>query len=212
VCQHRSSVFGSPEAQELRLLLRALAAPGDTMAVRAAQTTAVIGKRLGELIALADDTSAMQQVVNHMQALHEAWAQRGVLTALEQLLMAVAPRLLALTDGERRMSNYLQLAELLASAEAQCFGMDSLVRWLDQRVADAAENSASNTEDQSQLRLESDANLVRITTVHAAKGLQYPIVIMPFALWLGTPKRNSPPTKPPLHFHDGDGNACIDLL
>src|SRR5699024_857254 len=35
---------------------------------------------------------------------------------------------------------------------------------------------------------------------------------MPFALWLRTPKQNSPPTKPPLHFHDGDGNACIDLL
>ena len=209
VCQHRDSVFASEEADDLRLVLRAMAAPDDAMAVRAAQPTALIGKRLADLIALADDDHAMQQAIERFHVLHEAWASRGVLTALERLFVDCAPALLALTDGERRMSNYLQLGELLANAEAECFGMASVVRWLDERIAAAVEGTASAVDDDSQLRLESDADLVRITTVHAAKGLQYPIVFMPFALWLGTA---GAPDKPPLIFHDDNGHALIDLV
>ncbi|MES1925540.1 exodeoxyribonuclease V subunit beta [Salinisphaera sp. T31B1] len=209
VCQHRDSVFATEEAHDLRLILRAMAAPDDAMAVRAAQPTALLGKRLADLIALADDDHAMQQAIERFHVLHEAWATRGVLTALERLFVTAAPALLALTDGERRMSNYLQLGELLAGAEAECFGMASLNRWLDERIAAAVEGSASAIEDDSQLRLESDADLVRITTVHAAKGLQYPIVFMPFALWLGTA---GAPDKPPLIFHDERGRAMIDLV
>jgi len=209
VCQHRDSVFATEEADDLRLVLRAMATPDDAMAVRAAQPTALIGKRLADLIALADDDHAMQQAIERFHVLHEAWATRGVLTALERLFVACAPELLALIDGERRMSNYLQLGELLANAEAECFGMASLVRWLDERMAAALEGTASAADDDSQLRLESDADLVRITTVHAAKGLQYPIVFMPFALWLGTA---GAPDKPPLIFHDANGHAMIDLV
>ncbi|MES1939004.1 exodeoxyribonuclease V subunit beta [Salinisphaera sp. T5B8] len=209
VCQHRDSVFASAEADDLRRVLRAMATPDDAMAVRAAQPTALIGKRLADLIALADDDHAMQQAIERFHALHEAWASRGVLTALERLFVACAPALLALTDGERRMSNYLQLGELLASAEAECFGMASVVRWLDERIAAALDGTANAIDDDSQLRLESDADLVRITTVHAAKGLQYPIVFMPFALWLGTA---GTPDKPPLIFHDDNGQAMIDLV
>lgn len=208
VCQHRESVFASDEAVDLRLILRAMAAPDDAMAVRAAQPSALIGKRLAALIELADDDHALQLAIERFHTLHESWRRRGVLSALEELFVDAAPGLLALTDGERRMSNYLQLGELLATAEAECFGMASLNRWLDDHIAAAAQGTSA-TDDASQLRLESDADLVRITTVHAAKGLQYPIVFMPFALWLGTA---GTPDKPPLIFHDDEARARIDLI
>ncbi|HET7314508.1 exodeoxyribonuclease V subunit beta [Salinisphaera sp.] len=216
VCQHRDSVFASEEAGDLRLILRAMAQPDDAAAVRAAQPTALIGKRLADLVALADDDHAMQEAIEHFHALHEAWARRGVLSALEDLFVAAAPGLLALTDGERRMSNYLQLGELLAGAEAECFGMASVARWLDDHIAAAEDGSLAGPEDESQLRLESDADLVRISTVHAAKGLQYPIVFLPFAPWLGTWSDKNRPDKPPLIFHPQTGNddnrALIDLV
>lgn len=213
VCQHRQSVFASAEAADLRLVLRAMAQPDDAAAVRAAQPTGLIGKRLADLVALADDDHTMQQAIERFHALFDAWSKRGVLSALEDLYITAAPDLLALTDGERRMSNYLQLGELLANAETECFGMASVVRWLDEHI-DAAQSNTLEAEDQSQLRLESDADLVRITTVHSAKGLQYPIVFLPFAQWLGTAGK---PGKPPLVFHQAsaDGSqsqAMIDLI
>lgn len=213
VCQHRESVFSSIEAADLRLILRAMAQPDDVMAVRAAQPTALLGKRLADLIALADDDHAMQLAIERFHALYEAWRRRGVLSALEDLFVAAAPGILALTDGERRMSNYLQLGEMLANAEGECFGMASLVRWLDDHIA-AADNGTLGADDESQLRLESDADLVRISTVHASKGLQYPIVFLPFAPWLGSAGSAD---KPPLIFHAQDeaadsSQALIDLV
>lgn len=203
VCQQQASVYGSAEAAELQLLLRAMLEPDDARAVRAAQTGLLLGKRLADLIALADDDQALQQAVAQFHELHEDWRRRGILSALEKLLIQAAPRILALTDGERRMTNFLQLGELLAHTEAETFGMASLLHRLDEQVEDTREGTSGQNES-NQLRLESDAGLVRISTVHAAKGLEYPIVFMPFAPWLGQWSQNKGPHKPPLVFHKSE--------
>src|SRR5690606_21344747 len=84
-------------------------------------------------------------------------------------------RLLALVDGERRISNYLQLAELLQEAQRQALGLHGLVDWLGRAIAGADAN------DEAQLlRLESDARRVQIVTLHKSKGLEYPLVFLPF--------------------------------
>ena len=49
------------------------------------------------------------------------------------------------------------------------------MRWLAQEVAQPNGQSASQ-----QLRLESDLHLVQIVTIHKSKGLQYPLVWLPF--------------------------------
>src|SRR5699024_7651688 len=147
VCQHQQSVYKSHEAEDLYMVLRAMAAPDDVRAVRAAQPSALIGKRLGDLIRLADDDQALQQAIAQAQELHETWAAGGVLSALEQLFISAAPRLLAIADGERRMSNYLQLGELLAHAEAASYGMHSLVRRFGQRIEAATAGATLADED-----------------------------------------------------------------
>ncbi|MBH02997.1 MAG: exodeoxyribonuclease V subunit beta [Xanthomonadales bacterium] len=214
VCQQRQSVYASAEADDLKRVLAAMAHPDDPLAVRAAQPTGLIGKRLADLIEMADDDAALQSAIERFHELFVAWQRRGVLSALESLFIAAAPGILALTDGERRMSNYLQLAELLAEAETTCYGMDSLVHWLAAQIA-AAEAGTLGNEDESQLRLETDADLVRISTIHAAKGLQYPIVFLPFALWLGQSHGDRRPDVPPFVFHpeiDGARPAMIDMI
>src|SRR3546814_3112228 len=89
-----------------------------------------------------------------------------------------------LLDGERRLTNYLQLAELLQDAQSRALGLHGLVDWLGNAIADA------NANDESQLlRLESDAHRVQVVTLHKSKGLEYPLVFMPFAA-IGSPTRN----------------------
>tara|TARA_B100002049_G_scaffold119121_1_gene88038 strand:+ start:14794 stop:18483 length:3690 start_codon:yes stop_codon:yes gene_type:complete len=214
VCGQRHSVYASAEAADLRYVLAAMAHPDDPLAVRAAQPTGLIGKQLSDLIAMADDDTALQAAIERFHTLYLAWQRRGVLSALETLFIDVAPKILALVDGERRMSNYLQLGELLAEGEAECYGMDSLVHWLDHQIA-AATAGTLGSEDESQLRLETDADLVRISTIHASKGLQYPIVFVPFAHWLGQSQGDRRPDVPPFVFHpdiDGERPAMIELI
>jgi exodeoxyribonuclease V beta subunit len=88
----------------------------------------------------------------------------------------VIENLLRFPDAERRITNVLHLAELLAAASrAEHLGMAQLVQWLEKRRA-----SDAAAADEFQLRLESDEDAVQIITIHRAKGLEYPIVFCPF--------------------------------
>jgi exodeoxyribonuclease V beta subunit len=87
-------------------------------------------------------------------------------------------RLLAYPDGERRVTNLSHLLELMHRDTARG-GMVAALEWLaDKRAA------PGNKNEEELLRLESDENLVKILTVHAAKGLEFPLVFCPY-LWDG---------------------------
>ena len=88
----------------------------------------------------------------------------------------IAENLLASESGERRLTDLLHLGELLQEAAAQLDSEHALVRWLAQQVAQPNHQAASQ-----QLRLESDRHLVQIVTIHKSKGLEYPLVWLPFA-------------------------------
>ncbi|MCC5863239.1 MAG: PD-(D/E)XK nuclease family protein, partial [Gammaproteobacteria bacterium] len=79
-----------------------------------------------------------------------------------------------------------------------------LQRWLAGQRAHAGDGAPG---DDAQLRLESDEALVRIATVHAVKGLQFPVVILPYAPFLGT--GGGAPGTPPVRWHEEDGGEWL---
>ena len=204
VCLHQASVFTSGEALDLLRVLQAAAVPADESAVRTALATPLLGYRLGDLIAFTEDEPGWQAVIDRFQGAHERWRTAGVMALLQPLFQEAAPRLLTLEDGERRMTNYLQLGELLQEAAGETFGFAGLIRWLEEAIRNPDQGTTGETE---QLRLESDDALVRIATVHKVKGLQYRIVFLPYGPFLGTMGQ---PDKPPYAFHDEHGRACLD--
>lgn len=204
VCLHQSSVFESDEAGDILHILQAAANPADGGLIRAALAGACLGSRLSDLLAMEENPSRWQEQIRSFQQAHERWRATGVLAMLQPLIQDSADRLLALDDGERRLSNYLQIAELLAHAETETYGIAGLLRWLRQSILEAGDN---RDRDAEQLRLESDEASVRITTVHKAKGLEFPVVFIPFAPWLGAA---GSPDKTPYHLHDEHRNLLID--
>ncbi len=95
---------------------------------------------------------------------------------------ACEARLLERLDGERRLTNVLHVAELLQNAAVESHrGPLALIEWL-HRVRRDALSRGGMAADAEQIRLESDAKRVKITTIHQAKGLEYPVVYCPF-LW-----------------------------
>ncbi len=177
VSQVRASVFESEQAEELLRVLLAIAEPTDERRLRAALTTAMAGIDAAELDAWTRDELRWEATLDQVQAFHALWLARGFMPMFRSLLHAwkVAPRLLALPDGERRMTNLLQLAELMQNAAREHVGMENLLRW----YTDQCRQPDGQSEEQ-QLRLESDEALVKIVTIHKSKGLEYPVVFLPF--------------------------------
>lgn len=172
------SVFAGSEAQDLVLWLGAVAAPRDARAVRAGLATRLLDLSLDELGWLAADDEAFDARCEQLRALQSVWQTQGVLAMLRQTLhqFDLPARWLTETGGERRLTNYLHLAELLQTASAQLEGEHALIRWLTMQCAGEGSHS-----DEQIVRLESDADLVKVVTVHKSKGLEYPVVFLPFA-------------------------------
>ncbi len=173
----QDSVFASGEAQDLLLWLRAVAAPLDALAVRAGLATPMMGLSFDELAWLASDDEAFDARSELLKELHSLWLRLGVLAMLRQTLyrFELPARWLRDMGGERRLTNYLHLAELLQGASAQLEGEQALIRWLATQI-----ESPGAAGDAQIVRLESDADLVKVVTVHKSKGLEYPLVCLPF--------------------------------
>lgn len=177
----QDSVFNSDEARDLVHWLRAVASPLDVRLVRAGLATRTLGLSLDELAWLAASDEALDARSEQLRSLHAIWQSQGVLTMLRQTLhqLNLSARWLAEPGGERRMTNFLHLCELLQAASFQLDGEQAMIRWLESQIQQAQQSSASSEEQI--VRLESDADLVKVVTVHKSKGLEYPIVFLPFA-------------------------------
>ncbi len=173
----KQSVYDTPEAQDLLLWLEAVADPENTQRLRVALALPLLDLSHQELDAFNRDENAWEEQLASFQDLSRRWRRQGVLAMLHHSIhrFAIARKLLRHPDGERRLSNLLQLGELLQSASATREGPEALIHFL--REAIAAKHDQS---DAHILRLESDAELIRVVTIHAAKGLQYPLVFLPF--------------------------------
>ncbi len=181
-----TNVYKSTEATDLWRMLRAVASPHKINDVRTA-----IGSRLWmlnwqELPATLQDESQWEPLLDQFHQWHALWQQHGVLPMLHHWLHSqqVAQRLLAQADGERRLSNLLHLGELLQHAAQSLQGEHALVRFLGEQI-----QSPHHDSDAQQARLETDALCVKVITYHKSKGLQYPLVFVPFAGAFGVEKK-----------------------
>ncbi|CAI07654.1 ATP-dependent exoDNAse beta subunit [Aromatoleum aromaticum EbN1] len=200
----QQSVFHSPDAEELERVLVAIAEPAHLPLLSAALATAPMGFDAAALDALAADEAELLRVIARFTELREVWLARGLGVMLRRWIVqeGINARLLARDDGERRLTNLLHLAECLHEAAADHPSPDALLRWFATRRREAGASEAT------QVRLESDRNLVQIVTIHRSKGLEYGVVFCPF-LWDGFPGRGDDGEG--CVYHDADGGLLLDF-
>ncbi|MBI9086779.1 MAG: exodeoxyribonuclease V subunit beta [Desulfobacterales bacterium] len=173
----KDSIFDGREAVSLFYLLCACAAPERERRLKTALATEIIDLPLEQIDGLNRDESAWEAQIERFREYRRIWQCQGVLPMLRRLLgeFNVAARLLSMAGGERTLTNFLHLAELLQAAASRLDGEQALIRWLAEQIA-----QPGSGDDEQILRLESDAQRVRVVTVHKSKGLEYPLVFLPF--------------------------------
>ncbi|WP_313344983.1 exodeoxyribonuclease V subunit beta [Stenotrophomonas sp.] len=175
VAAGKQSLYATVEAHDLRLLLLALLQPADEGRLRAALSTVLLGEDAHGIDAMEREGDAQRGFQVRLLLWRERWQRGGPFAVIADLCAEHAERLLGLLDGERRLTNYLQLGELLQQASTHTLGMHGLLDWLQVQMAHADQD-----DEQQLLRLESDARRVQIITLHKSKGLEYPLVFLPF--------------------------------
>ncbi|EJL05392.1 exodeoxyribonuclease V, beta subunit [Pseudomonas fluorescens Q2-87] len=200
----KDSVFASQEARDLLTWLRACAEPDVERPLRAALASITLNLPLTELERLNQDELAWEARVMQFRRYRTVWRTQGVLPMLRRLLhdFELPQALMARSDGERVLTNLLHLCELLQQAAGELDGEQALIRHLSEHLA-----LSGQAGEEQILRLESDEQLVKVVTIHKSKGLEYPLVFLPF-ICSSKPVDGS---RLPLHYHDEAGRAQISL-
>ena len=178
ILSHQESIFQSHEISEIYLVISAIVSYEKETRIKAALTTDMMGYTCDDLIQLQADENQWEECILSFRMYHRMWLQNNFIRMFMFFLQKqkVRPRILSFPDGERRLTNIMQCAELLYQETLnKNLTMNDLLNWINRKRFDSKEIS-------EELRLETDENAVQIATLHKSKGLQYPIVFCPF-LW-----------------------------
>jgi exodeoxyribonuclease V beta subunit len=179
-----STILTTAEAKEMLCLLYAL----ETHVIGKINQAMIAGIA-GFSIATLEDIDE-ESLVERFRYWHSMWVEKGIYVALQSVFACfdITNRLLQSSsdDGERKLSNYIQLAEILHQTESRlkCRPAE-LVNWLHKATEGKREEG-----DEYEQRIESDAEAVQIITIHKSKGLEFNIVMAPFLELEHTFKKN----------------------
>jgi len=188
VLQTDESIFDTAEAEAVCHILRALLNPGNLTLLANALVTPLVGLTASGMEQLRGSEQELSKWGERFYAWRDLWRDRGFIAFWRRLLdeLDALPRLAGRITGERQVTNYLHLGELLHD---QCVtahaGPEHLLRWLEKQIT----HEKWRDDNETQLRLETDAAAVQLCSIHKSKGLEYPIVYCP-TLWqiYGGPK------------------------
>ena len=197
------NIFDSHEAMEIEKVLLSIAEPDNMGYLRAALTMDMLGAKGEDFRTWQRDIRLWENRLTRIREYSRAWRRSGFMRMFQMMSSRekIRQRLLSFPDGERRLTNVLQMAEILhQESSQQNLGVAGLLRWLAEQ-----RDPQSPRLEQHQLRLESDKDAVKIVTIHKSKGLEYPVVFCPYG-WEGSLLRDND-----ILFHQPDGNQRLTL-
>ncbi|RLB08755.1 MAG: exodeoxyribonuclease V subunit beta, partial [Deltaproteobacteria bacterium] len=197
-----TDVFDSWECDELITVLKGIASYNRESYLKAALGTDIIGLKAEQIELLSE--AEWESYIKRFQRYYELWKNSGFICMFRHFLNQeqVIPRLMRFEDGERRCTDLLHLMEIVHEAEKEhMLGIEGVIKWLDSQ-----KKGSSSKAEEYQLRLESDESAVRVITIHRSKGLEFPIVFIPFA-WDTIDERVF--SKRPVIFHSLKDHAYV---
>lgn len=199
----KGSLFASPQALDVLRVLNGIWHGNDVRKVASALRSPLFGYSHQQLVAMLhnEDDGLWEQTIARLQTLKQMWLKQGVMSMLMHLLQTdyVADD----QQPERALTNYLHLSEVLQQTSTGFPQPEQLLLWVMKQI----EQPESN--DTLVQRLESDAQLIQIITQHGSKGLEYPIVFVPFASDYRDPSKAGQVLDTCCRFYDEQKNQIV---
>ncbi|WWO97830.1 MAG: exodeoxyribonuclease V subunit beta [Candidatus Dasytiphilus stammeri] len=175
---NQQSIYNTPEAHDILLLLKAILNPKSLTLLRSALATSIFGLEHDIIENISNNNSSLDLFVKKFVKYRNIWSKYGVLTVLRQVMANnITDNILLSDNGKQKLIYISHISDLLQEASFKLNSEYALVRWLEQQIA-----QSNNQKKSHPVPLEEDTNVVQIVSIHKAKGLEYPIVWLPFLI------------------------------
>ena len=194
-----SSVLLTEAGEAWLTLLEVLEQPHRAARVRSVALTPFVGHTAEQLDDGGD--ALTDEVGERARRWLDLLRARGIAAVHEAVVAdGLAARVLATPGGERRLTDLTHLAQVLHEvSHRERLGLPGLLEWL------RAERRRAVASSERTRRLDTDARAVQFVTIHASKGLQYPVVHLPLMFDRWVPDETTP------LFHDEAGRRALDV-
>ncbi len=199
----RSNLFQSKQAKQVHALLAAVLHVENDSTFIAGLCCGLLGFKPLKLYQLQQDEQAYQQLKYAFVDYRKQWQQQGFIAMAINLMQQRF--VLGNEDKDRTLTNALHLFEILQSASQRFHQPEELLHWLARQI------SLDNPESEAELRLESDGDLIRIVTQHGSKGLEYPVVFIPFVTRHKDPLKFGNKSVSYIEYHNEQGELQLSL-
>ncbi len=199
----RTNLFHSVQAKQVLALLSGILQLENERIFIAGICSGLLGIEAKSLFQLQQDELAYQALKFAFIDYRQQWQRQGFIAMAVNLMHQHF--VICELDKDRILTNLLHLFEIIQSASQRFHQPQELLFWFEQQVR------LENPEAEAELRLESDENLLRIVTQHGSKGLEYPIVFIPYASRHKDPLKFGLKSVSYLEYHDEQGQLVLSL-
>jgi exodeoxyribonuclease V beta subunit len=172
----KDSIYNSQCALHLCYFFNALLQPNSTTSLSTILATSFYQIKYDTL-----SQSDLDSWQHHFNQLHEFTHTHDLLSFMNHWRYSddIDLHLYSLTDGTRWLTDLNHLCYLLTEQMLRHDTLSDLINAFQETVYKARNNELLMSDEQ-QLHLNSDKELITITTMHSSKGLEYPIVFIPY--------------------------------
>ncbi|XBC38068.1 MAG: exodeoxyribonuclease V subunit beta [Buchnera aphidicola (Floraphis choui)] len=173
----KNSVFHSTEALELLWIFQAILNPKNEFILKRAISTTIISQKNKNIDALTSKYLFWSNLINEFYEYLTIWEEFGITNVIHKIIMnyKIKQDTKFFTKNTPNISNILHVGELLEKQFNKTKTKYTLILWLEKKI-----EKKYDIPNQDYIKLKNSKNYIEIVTIHKSKGLEYPIVWIPF--------------------------------
>ncbi|MEI4269711.1 MAG: exodeoxyribonuclease V subunit beta, partial [Candidatus Dasytiphilus stammeri] len=171
----------SLETYEILVILKAILIPEQSKWLYAALSTRIFNLDSIYLKKIINQNNLLlKEYLNKFNRYKRIWIKNGILSMFREIVhssLISQEFLFFSTESQPRINNYFHIIEVLQEMSSHLDSEYALVHWLEQQINKSQNKIMPFSERRS---IENDNDLIKIVSIHKSKGLQYPVVWLPF--------------------------------
>ncbi|QJC33867.1 exodeoxyribonuclease V subunit beta [Enterobacteriaceae endosymbiont of Donacia provostii] len=170
-------IFEKPEAKELVFLLKTIINPDNKQEIKNILSSKLFNIPL-YFFQKNNQSHYIEKIINQFNRYKSIWKKYGILYMLEEIFIKdkIISKINILENFIKdKIKNILYIGEMIQISCPNNKDINKTIEWLLQQIKYTNQNFLNK-----QTKLNHKVNKIKIITIHRSKGLQFPIVWLPF--------------------------------